>query len=195
MLCSSLQECMYSILRWIGQFKNLLRSLGLIKFELLRARHFIVLVSQVSHLKSSQQTEPVYIYSNLVDAYHVCRRISLVLSLSYSHRGWPFNSNTMPNKAAAPEAPKEENGVPDLAGKRVLVPARIFPKEKPPKGKVGWVAKVLGPSKTAPNHFDVAFPGTLIYERWYLFTEKCSFDFPNSGQRQMIRPSTSEFWT
>ena len=76
-----------------------------------------------------------------------------------------INSNTMPNKAAAPEAPKQENGVPDLAGKRVLVPARIFPKEKPPKGKVGWVAKVLGPSKTAPNHFDVAFPGTLICER------------------------------
>lgn len=65
----------------------------------------------------------------------------------------------MPNKTPAPETIKEEKGVNDLVGKRVLVPARIFPKEKPPKGKVGWVAKVLGPTKSQPDHFDVAFPG------------------------------------
>ena len=136
MLCSSLQECMYSILRWIGQFKNLLRSLGLIKFELLRARHFIVLVSQVSHLKSSQQTEPVYIYSNLVDAYQVCRRISLVLSLSYSHRGWPLIQIPCPIKQQLQRLPSRKMGSLILLERECSFQRAFSRKRSPPKAKL-----------------------------------------------------------
>lgn len=58
-------------------------------------------------------------------------------------------------------AKKRRNSIAkDLVGKRVLVPARVFPKEDA-HGAPGWEATVLRPSTDHEGHFEVQFKGTV----------------------------------
>lgn len=56
----------------------------------------------------------------------------------------------------------------DLVGRRLIVPADVFPKERPPPGQAGWKATVKRVS-AKPSHVDVIFDS---YPITYYFPEK-----------------------
>lgn len=57
-------------------------------------------------------------------------------------------------KRHVPDAAPQE-----LIGAQLFVPAEVFPKEEPPRGKSGWKAVVTGYNKANHDEIFVRFPG------------------------------------